>query len=297
MNCQDIQDKLGLWPDGSEGIDDFPSFMQHINECSSCQQQLEDMDRIVAMLTDLPTPVLPTKLENQLMRRFYQEQPVKRRRNPHLLYVAGGVAAVFLFGFAMIVNYNVQEGQMLLAYEQSAMEDVQVSQATGENIEQTMKNFVATDEAGSQAETVVADEVPVPETNPKTDAVASEENLPVADKQSVLATPALPEQEGVMMTRSGTDGSSEVELLYRGRLTQLTVYWQDGNLYLPVVEAARQLSLTVDLYPGEQTAILNDQKIKIIARQGQWFCSESAFSSATQLSLTWKDGYNQLVIQ
>jgi hypothetical protein len=297
MNCQDVYDKLGLWPDGSEGIDDFPTFMRHVDECPSCQLQLEEMDRIVAMLADLPAPVPSAKLENQLMRRFYQEQPVKRRRNPHLLYVASGVAAVFLFGFAMIVRYNAQEGQMLLAYEQSAMEDVQVMQTTGEPLEQTLKNFVATGEADALNEAVPAEEAAVPEASPKTDAAGSGESLPATDKQSTLSTPVLPEPETAVMTRGGSDGSSEVELFYRGRLTKLTIYWQDGNLYLPVVEIARQLSLTVELNTFEQTAVLNDQKIKLLSRHGQWYCSESAFISATQLSLTWKGEYNQLVIQ
>ncbi len=299
MNCQDVKEKLGLWPDGSEGIDDFPMFMEHVNDCPSCQQDLESMDQIVALLNALPSPTPPRGLENQIMRAYYREAPGKKKRLYPSLYIAAGVAAVFLFGFAMVQNFSQPEQQMMLAYDQGTQDEAFQAESRDLSQEAADGHVPVEDGTLSPAPSATSDplEPSLMAKNSPSTADGSTDEANANSYAGSMSTMAIPEADGVAKEMRVLDELVSLDLNYRGRITKLKAFLRDDALMVPIVDLGHALGVPVTVDPEAKSAMVNNQQIDVLVREGIIYCSLNSFSTLSGMELNWKRDIGQLVVK
>lgn len=99
MNCEQMQRLFSPYLDKMTTATENEAIAEHLGECAACAQQMQEMDRMCALLKNLDTPSLPVDFAEKLHERISHEKiqlfPVIKPTTPKRTgWVAAAVAGL-----------------------------------------------------------------------------------------------------------------------------------------------------------------------------------------------------------
>ncbi len=89
MNCEQMQRLFSPYLDKMTTATENEAIAEHLGECAACAQQMQEMDRMCALLKNLDTPPLPVILPRNSMNvsvmKRYSCSPLLSQRPPNVL--------------------------------------------------------------------------------------------------------------------------------------------------------------------------------------------------------------------
>lgn len=114
MKCEKFLVEISSYIDNKLKGKELEEFENHLNNCTSCQEELNIVSQIVREINELEEIELPMGFHKQLMERIYLETELSLDKNKKWIFnwkVLSGIAAAFVFLVLIfeIVDFKVQK--------------------------------------------------------------------------------------------------------------------------------------------------------------------------------------------
>ena len=161
-SCADVRENISAYADNELDINERQLFEEHISNCPSCREELEDMLRIIAICKSMPQQELPEGFKAELHEKLtavsdrrenlhvVREKPKKVIFTRTIASIAAGILLIFLGGG--IVRFGLFSGNLMSkTADSSEMMPATPSLTAAPDEENTVFSFDAmTDSAANQ---------------------------------------------------------------------------------------------------------------------------------------------------
>ena len=117
MKCERILEWMSSYIDNELESEALASFKEHLNDCTSCQMELEILEEIIKDINELDKIDLPHRFHQDLMEKIKLEDPIQQDKVIRIPKkdkkwysnwgVISGAAAAFVFSVLIFQVFNL----------------------------------------------------------------------------------------------------------------------------------------------------------------------------------------------
>ena len=104
MNCQQIKEYLPLYLEGLTEEEETRMIKEHLDQCSSCHKEMEEMEALQQKLRSLPSVAMPEEAKVRVSEAIKEEgKRIRERRKKNRILRFSSLAAVLMLGLFSLV--------------------------------------------------------------------------------------------------------------------------------------------------------------------------------------------------
>lgn len=104
MNCEQIKENLPLYVEGLTEEEETRAIKEHLDHCSSCHKEMEELEALQQQLRSLPSVAMPESAKARVSEAIKEEgKKIRDRRKKNRILRFSSLAAVLMLGLFSLV--------------------------------------------------------------------------------------------------------------------------------------------------------------------------------------------------